>query len=344
MNLQYNSAVELVSAFFAWTSWHRLTETNRIKMVPEELLDWKKTLDQIFPHYSLEQAKPLASEFLLLIFSLLKAVVIKSLLTPEELLNWLYHCSGKELAEMVVEGEGFPFSLEEMLKTPEKGKEALKQSHGTVRLGEDERFVDFLGHPDYYKTKLLILLTEFHTLAFAPFQAEITRKMVVFLDSEQKASEKNPQKFLETRLLIKTEGQSEDIPSAIFISYYNFIDCLIQDEPSIAVYGWKNAESVPQPDLEDIYSLLTDDTRRSILKRLAKKAMFSREIAETWNLSPSTVSYHMTRLYMLGLISHRTGPRKRIYHELNKERLNELLELIKFDLIGTDDNAFTINR
>lgn len=335
MNLQYNNAIELVAAFFAWTNSDQLKMNNLFNQVPEELQKWKNDVDEIFPEYFLEQSKVLGSEFLLLIFSLMKIIVMKSINTPEELLDFLNKMNGKELVFYVIHGENFQYTMDELLSNPQLSKDAISHSHGTVRPKEIERFEDFLKHFDFYLNQLRINLSLFYDKAILPFQSEVTDKMLSILAYEKNEAQENPKDFMETRLYLKNE-KKENAPDIIYLSYYDCLDCLFIDNPSIALYGWKNTNFPNNPEIEEILNILTDETRRNILKKLAKKPMFNREIAETCNLSPSTVSYHMTRFYSLGLINFRSGSRKRIYHELNKKRLSQMIDLVKFDLIGED--------
>ncbi|WP_370570291.1 hypothetical protein [Sphaerochaeta sp. S2] len=56
-------------------------------------------------------------------------------------------------------------------------------------------------------------------------------------------------------------------------------------------------------------------------------------MAKTFNITPATMSYHINKLYGLGLIHVEQGEQNKLYLELDKERLTYLLSQIKDDLI-----------
>jgi len=334
LNLQYSPAMDLIGAFFIWSCWEQLEQNSRSHNIPEEMLRWKAHCDRSVPRILKDQSQALGGEFILLILSPLKAIHIHQLHQPESLLTFLKNLSGRELTEWMLKGENLIYSPDQLLENPSKGRETLKKSNGTVRPGEQEHFVDFLTFSDYYKNQFVQALSLFYRIAVLPFEEEVTLKAQFLLDQDRQVASKSPEDYLTTRIHLKSEQISDQIPQSIYLSYYDFWDIILLNDPYIALYGWQNQFQNDQPTVEEIYSLLNDETRRSILQNLSRRSMFSREIAEACGLTPSTVSYHMTRFYSMGLIQHRPGPRKRIIHELNKERLEKLLERVKSDLIG----------
>lgn len=333
MNLQYNESVELVLAFFAWTS-QEMGESYFMNQIPEEIIEWKDNQNKKYSNFFLEQSKLLSSEFLLLIFSLIKIINVNKINSVDEFLQYLSKLSGKSLAKYVIMGEDFDYDIDQLIENPKLGKEVIDKADGTVRKNEDELFVDFLSHPDFYREQLFIHLKKFYKYSVLPYQKDISKRMNRLLEEEKKFALKNKKAFFETRLHYNTQSNWENFPETIYISYYDCLDSIHINLPSLVIYGWKNKDFNSNPNIEEIYGLITDETRRNIIKGLSKKDMFSREISDKWNLSPSTVSYHMNKLYSLGLINHKPGPRKRLYHVLNKEKLNQLLEYLKKDLMG----------
>ncbi|MDC7238678.1 MAG: winged helix-turn-helix domain-containing protein [Sphaerochaetaceae bacterium] len=331
MNLQYNEAVELVLAFFTWTSQDTV-ESYYMNQIPKEIIEWKDNQNKKYSNFFLEQSKLLSSEFLLLIFSLIKIINVNKINSVDEFLQYLSGLSGKSLAKYVIMGENFDYSINQLIENPKLGKEAIDKADGTVRKNEDELFVDFLNHPDFYREQLFIHLEKFYKNSVLPYQQAISKRMNILIEEEKIFALDNKKDFLETRLHYNSDY--ENLPETVYISYYDSLDSIHINLPSLVIYGWKNKDFNSNPNIEEIYGLITDETRRNIIKGLSKKDMFSREISDKWNLSPSTVSYHMNKLYSLGLINHRPGPRKRLYHVLNKEKLNQLMEYLKKDLMG----------
>jgi len=74
--------------------------------------------------------------------------------------------------------------------------------------------------------------------------------------------------------------------------------------------------------------------RYQIIKLLSKRKYYSNELAKELNLSAATMNYHINKLYDLGLIIIEEGKQNILYLELNKKRLNYLLDLMKEDLLN----------
>lgn len=70
---------------------------------------------------------------------------------------------------------------------------------------------------------------------------------------------------------------------------------------------------------------LGDHKRFSIFTMLLDKEYYLKEIADTLNLSPSTVSHHMDILTTAGLLRLRSKG-KRIYYSINKEEIKRIAE------------------
>ncbi|WFR57052.1 metalloregulator ArsR/SmtB family transcription factor [Anaerocolumna sp. AGMB13025] len=87
----------------------------------------------------------------------------------------------------------------------------------------------------------------------------------------------------------------------------------------------------PEVDSEKLNTalkLLSDKSKFEILKLIKDKPAYGFEIANTLNLSTSTISYHMNSLIMANLIKIEKDANK-IYYTTNKETVNRFLEDIR---------------
>lgn len=71
-------------------------------------------------------------------------------------------------------------------------------------------------------------------------------------------------------------------------------------------------------------SLFSDPSRFAIVKQLLKQPMYGKELANTLQLSPATISYHISDLSSAGLIKYVSGKNKRIYYHINSDLLDEI--------------------
>lgn len=78
----------------------------------------------------------------------------------------------------------------------------------------------------------------------------------------------------------------------------------------------------------NIFKVLADEQRREILILLKKSRMSAGEIAETLNISPAALSYHLKQLKGADLVMEYKY-KNFIYYEINATVLEELILWIK---------------
>ena len=75
--------------------------------------------------------------------------------------------------------------------------------------------------------------------------------------------------------------------------------------------------------LDKKFQVLSNRTRREILMRLNQESHSAVEIATCFQITPASISYHLSLLQESGLISCHRVERRRIYR-LNHDALDEL--------------------
>lgn len=87
--------------------------------------------------------------------------------------------------------------------------------------------------------------------------------------------------------------------------------------------------------LSDTLKAISDPVRREILELLKKEGKSAGEIAEQFQLTNATVSYHLSQLKKANLVTE-TRKKKFIYYELNVSVFEEVLTWI-YGLGGKSD-------
>lgn len=72
----------------------------------------------------------------------------------------------------------------------------------------------------------------------------------------------------------------------------------------------------------ELFKVLSDQSRLNIIQLLLKEDMYVELIANTLNLTPSTVSFHLKKLEKVNLVTSRKDQYYTVY-KLNKEILNQ---------------------
>lgn len=84
--------------------------------------------------------------------------------------------------------------------------------------------------------------------------------------------------------------------------------------------------------IQGILTALADENRRKILQKLKEGQISSGDLADSLNMTPQALSYHLSKLKKADLI-YETKFKNFIYYELNLSVLDEAVMWIK-DLRG----------
>jgi len=79
----------------------------------------------------------------------------------------------------------------------------------------------------------------------------------------------------------------------------------------------------------DVFSAIAAPARRAMLQMLARRETPVMELAESFDMSLSAVSQHLTVLKQAGLVTQRKDGRQRLY-KLNPEPLQAVSEWLSF--------------
>lgn len=124
---------------------------------------------------------------------------------------------------------------------------------------------------------------------------------------------------------ISAELDDEDQFHAYIILGFSWI--ILQDYK----YDFENKYN----DMQESLSVIAEANRFKIIHLLAKKTMFGQEIADELNLSKGSVSQHLSQLQEKNIVDFSIDGRK-IYYDLNKSSINELIKYFN-DLLGVKD-------
>ena len=133
----------------------------------------------------------------------------------------------------------------------------------------------------------------------------------------------------------KAEVDTEEMDA--ILTYYAPFTLYISISFQKYIYGVNLEKLATEEDVTDLYQpllkFLSDTKRYEMIKRLSEKKWYSNELAKEFCITPATMSYHMNKLYGLGLIHLEQGDQNRLYMELDKKKLKDLLSKIQEDLL-----------
>ena len=130
------------------------------------------------------------------------------------------------------------------------------------------------------------------------------------------------------------------------VSYFHSCVMVISDEETrprsrdLFYVGIITADALPynegdrelKADLTQYLKLLGDKSKLDILTMIKEERLYGAELARRMNLSNATISHHMSALLDAGLV-RLEKENTRLYYSSNKEKLEELLEILKQQLL-----------
>ena len=185
------------------------------------------------------------------------------------------------------------------------------------------------------KPALLKIYDEFYKQKVEPALKEIQ----LVLDKHQILKDKDPKNFLfnlSKGYFNPSELDIEDMTP--IMTYFSPYSLFINITHQKYVYGVGIDKFKKEKKDEDLYEpllkFLSDPKRYQMIQKLSTKRWYSNELAKEFNITPATMSYHVNKLFGLGVIHFEQGDQNRMYMELDKERLKELLTNMQNDLLG----------
>lgn len=335
MKIQYNQALDLCCAVLQYVNWSRTTELkNSGYRISPELEQWQKNISAGIPRFLESDIKMIAGDFIGLLFLPAEIALRENISSPAEMISALRALPDETLPELLFKSYATGKSYKTVKNQPEKIKKAIKAAGGTTRENEAELFLELCVNPGLFKLRVADMLEQFYQLALRPHEGEVEQELSELLAEAQRVLDEDQHRFFSDYCRINRN--SNDPLPRIFISWYAEIDIIQLEEPPVVIFGksrkyFKAGEGL---EPEQIYALLSDESRRKILKMLCRKPWFIRELAEEIGLTSATVSYHMSRLSELDLVRYEQGERKRVYYTADKAAVEKIFRTVKSDIMG----------
>lgn len=346
--IKYNKAVEFTLSLLKYSNYKkRQTKWN----VPELKKDAAKDLMDFTPNQQVKEwlahvdknISPflnndilfLTNEVYRVIDICFHLVLMEDLEEPVQLLRALEDIDTDAMIEIVYKF----YELDASLENEAELRSAITEHYSPAMAAA---FLEMKNYPEEFKNKAVAVLTSFYKEFYQPFEEEVYSYMDDRLVIHQKLYDKDPIYFINT---VGLGDYSETIKMhkniIMYMSY--FIDVGIfyfTYEDTLAMYcgqsvehRFKSAEDLI--NYQALFKALSDDRRLEIIKLTSKRPWYNRELADYFNLSTATLSYHLNLLLDLGILNFEPSiVNNRYYYTTNTKRIKELLEVALLDLVG----------
>lgn len=335
MKIQYNQALDLCCAVLQYANWKRNTELkNSGYIVSPELTAWYKKTRKNISRFLESDIQMIAGDFIGLLFLPAEIALRENINSPVEMISAFRDLPDESLPELLFKSYATGKSYKTVKNDAEKIKKAIKAAGGTTRENEAELFLELCRNPGMFKLRTADMLEQFYRMAINPYEGDVEKKLSIRLAEVQRVLDEGQQRFFSDYCRINR--YSNDPVLQIFISWYAEIDIIQFDEPPAVIFGKRRKDFKAGEGLEpeQIYALLSDESRRKILKMLCRKSWFIRELAEEIGLTSATVSYHMSRLSELDLVRYEQGERKRVYYTADRAAVEKIFRTVQADIMG----------
>lgn len=300
----------------------------------EELSAWYDEVSSRLSGVVKADLNYLIHDFIGLIFLPVDIALNEDITDPQELILRLESADPLLLTERLFDTYLTGLGFSEVSGNDDEILNAIRLADGTTRKNEAEKFLDFTRDPDAYRGRLAATMRKFLETAVIPFTEVVRERLAGRMSADQSVLDSDPDRFFSG--YCRTRPEDGEGTEVLLISFFNELDIIYIDKPSAIIYGrcrhlLEDSSSIP---LEQVYSLLADESRRTILQMICRKPCFIREIADELKITSATVSYHMSKLSALDLVTYEQGERKRIYYRANRDNVDKMLEMLKKDITG----------
>ncbi|MFB7303051.1 MULTISPECIES: ArsR/SmtB family transcription factor [Heyndrickxia] len=130
--------------------------------------------------------------------------------------------------------------------------------------------------------------------------------------------------------------ENKEIKLILSPSFFYDTASLTSDSDDSFIYHFGMNEmkknKMSQDDVLDAIKVVADEKRIKIIQLLNKSPRYGYELANTLNLSNSTVSHHLSTLSSIGIV-YSTRIENKVYYQLHKEKLQVLMETLTKSLL-----------
>jgi DNA-binding transcriptional ArsR family regulator len=346
--IEYNKALELLFATYKYFRYATRKDEKEVSTdlasgdITEIILPSKQILGWM-KHIDVEISPFLKNDLLLLyekvpsFFDTYFDIIIENNLTsPLELIAYVKDMPNRQLIEIVFRNCDVEISYDDDNKHI---FDALCKSHNEEIANI---FIQIKKYPAEYKAKAINLFEQFYTCFVKPNEAYVTNFIEEKLAKHNLQLTADPVGFLN---IIGIGDYSKAVKASpktrIFISYYfdHGIFYGNLDTTLMIMYGFYMEERFNQQMMQDKYKnffkALSDEKRLEIIRLTSKRPWYNKELADYFDLTTATLSYHLNLLLDIGILNFEPSDYKRYYYTTNKETLKAFFEYALEDLTSS---------
>jgi len=325
INFKFNMAVEFLSSVYRYVNQDKIEKFNFEKN--KEIEEWLKEIDNNISPF-LENDLEVVKKADGIIWPLIKKSLREKVDTPEEFLRFLREMDPQRLVAEYIN---------EMSHNIYEPGQRNNIDYIIEKYFEDKSKIKFIKEiiksPKELKERLYIALNSFYRKFFKENISDIEDLLETKITQHKEMYEQDSDLFFNNMLGYVRDSELKDYKEINLVvlwhaEIFNFSFNI--ENKLYLIYGFaleqRINEDIVKKKSREFFKVMADDKRYEILKLLSKREWHSRELAEYFGVTTSTISYHLSRLYDLGIISFKEGEKNKVYYNLKKDRVKEIFE------------------
>lgn len=310
----------------------KLSTYGRNKAVTKKLEDYNKAAESYYKSLNFMQRNMIDLFFHKTMITseyLLNLALNEKDLENQSIQDFIDYCAKiMEIDEFTADYNFIYSHVKDYFDSPDSFEDYEKTTHLILDLVKEPSIFE-----DNFKQIVALLKSKFIQDKVNPIQEKIQEK----IKEHQIIYDKSPNEFLKNLTAGKVDNSDLD-PQEMnhYILFHGPMNILISLGAEKVVYGVELENLAPKGLASDLhialFKFLSDPKRYKMIKMLSQKKWYANELAKEFNITPATMSYHVNKLYGLGIIQFEQGEQNKLYLELDKERLSKLLSQINDEL------------
>lgn len=349
IKIEYNRALEFIAAIYKYGT-HKLQEINwNSKEFQEDsakgLLDyapskdvkeWLKYVDDSISPFFMNNLLFIKAKFPWILDFCFESVILEDFKEPYELIQFLKEVDSMEIIYAIFDRYSLdiPFESED-----EELKNALTNQYS---LETALLFIQIKNRPEKFKSEILETFEMFYELYYEPFEEKVYSFMEKRCANHNSIFQEDPMYFCNAIGLgdyskILSDGKELRLFVSFFIDL-GFIHYYIENT-FIMEFGHfiepRLNNKLSREKCKTLFKALSDEKRLEIIKVTSERPWYNKELADYFNLTTATLSYHINLLLELGILNFEPSISNRYYYTTNKDNLKKLLEMAYNEIIGS---------
>lgn len=339
--IEYNKAIEFVNSIFKYAvnknqkvNWaskivHENLSKDILDFAPsKEVKEWLKYVDNNISPIFRNDIIFIVSKTIEIIDVSIEVIIHEDFDEPLEIIEYFKSLDSKELIQLIYDRFELTFPLD---------SENILIKNALMDLYDEEKaltFIQIKNYPDEYKGKVIEVYEKFYHLYYQPFEEKVYEFMEQKCHQHNIMFQKDPIEFLNTiGLGDYTEIIEEEKELKILESFYIDLGLFhfYVDNIFIMLFGHsiehRFDDKLNREQCKNLFKALSDETRLEIIRVTSKRPWYNKELADYFDLSTATLSYHLNLLLNLGILNFEPSINNRYYYTTNKKNLKKLFDI-----------------